>query len=209
MRKGVVLGALLLVFVATTACTPKQDAAGGTGDTSQTDNSKNQGAAVARIGQPLQLKSESGGSAEVTVIGVTLAKAGKGEFAEKPANGQFAVVDVQIKVTQGQLRGQSAGICVTRALTARPTRRQRRATAARLPGFGAASCSAAGRSHRDSPSAALWSSTCRRGRASRSKSPTSWAPYRGLGYLSGGWVSREPQLTQPSRFPHPLMTRAR
>ena len=47
----------------------------------------------------MRTSTQSGAPAEVTVLKVTTAKKGKGEFAEKPANGQFVVVDVRIKVT--------------------------------------------------------------------------------------------------------------
>jgi len=54
---------------------------------------------TAAVGKALTVKVQSGATAEVTVLKVTTAKKGKGEFAEKPANGQFLVVDVRIKVT--------------------------------------------------------------------------------------------------------------
>jgi hypothetical protein len=105
MRKSIVVGALLLVIAAPAGCkTTGSDpaAAGDTTNTTSAAKETKKNSAVATVGKPLQVKSESDGKAEVTVLSVTLKKAGKGEFADKPANGQFAVVDVQIKVTSGK-----------------------------------------------------------------------------------------------------------
>lgn len=51
------------------------------------------------VGKALTVTMESGAKAKVTILKVTTAKKGKGDLAEKPENGQFVVVDVQIEVT--------------------------------------------------------------------------------------------------------------
>jgi hypothetical protein len=101
MRKSIIIPALVLVMVALTACTAAtgQESGAPKGTASAGEEAKN-GKAVAKVGKPLPGK-QSNGKATVTVLSVTLSKTGKGQYAEKPANGQFAVVDVQIEVTKG------------------------------------------------------------------------------------------------------------
>jgi uncharacterized lipoprotein len=99
MRRSIVAAALLLLTVA--GC-----GSGSTGADAQqaesTEKTDKAASSTTTVGKPLTVKVQSGATAEVTVLKVTTAKKGKGEFAEKPANGQFVVVDVQIKVTGKQ-----------------------------------------------------------------------------------------------------------
>lgn len=94
--------ALLLLTVA--GCGSSSTGGDPPADAAQVESTKaaDKPANTAAVGKPLTVKIQSGATADVTVLKVTTAKKGKGEFAEKPANGQFVVVDVQIKVTGKQ-----------------------------------------------------------------------------------------------------------
>jgi hypothetical protein len=98
MRKGTALGAMLLVMAVATGC----GATGTTDAGTAGDKAKTSKAITAKVGAALQLKSQTGAKAEATVLGVTLAKKGKGDIAEPSANGQYAVIDVQFKSLSGQ-----------------------------------------------------------------------------------------------------------
>lgn len=97
---------LLLTVAGCGSSSASDDAPAGTQATgtqaADTSEKPKQSANQTTVGKPLTIKVQSGATAEVTVLKVTTAKKGKGEFAEKPANGQFVIVDVQIKVTGGQ-----------------------------------------------------------------------------------------------------------
>jgi hypothetical protein len=56
---------------------------------------------VARFGQPIKVTGSQGATAEATVLTVTAQPKGQGDIAEAPANGQYSVIDVQIKGTGG------------------------------------------------------------------------------------------------------------
>ena len=97
MRFRTTLGAMLLVMTVAAGCGPTDgtapDSTGGTKAAKST---------TVKVGVAQQVKGQFGGKAEATVLKVTTAKKGKGDIAEAPANGQYAVVDVQIKVTGGK-----------------------------------------------------------------------------------------------------------
>jgi hypothetical protein len=111
MRKSIAVLALLLATVA--GCGAGSTTTGGSGPTgkpsaqsgnAQSGNAQSGNPAkgnVNRVGQQLRVKSKSG-SADVTVLSATANAKGKGDIAEKPANGQYVVVDIQIKsIDQG------------------------------------------------------------------------------------------------------------
>ncbi len=89
MRKSIAVLALLLAGAA--GC--------GTGSTATPGAGDPQPAGVTKVGQTLRVTGQAG-VADVTVLSVTENKAGKGDIAEKPANGQYVVVDIEIKVTE-------------------------------------------------------------------------------------------------------------
>ncbi|MCW6005531.1 DUF4352 domain-containing protein [Micromonospora sp. CPCC 205371] len=104
MRKSIVAATFLLLTLA--GCGAGEAGAEEPTDSTQTGSaaSENKGedkgkSNTTQVGKALDVKLQSGAKAQVTVLKVTTAKKGKGEFAEKPQNGQFLIVDVQIKVT--------------------------------------------------------------------------------------------------------------
>jgi hypothetical protein len=90
MRKG--LAALALVLVGATACGPLPD---------QGTTPSQAAVTAAKVGQPVKVTGDDGATAEATVLSVTTAAKGQGDLAQPPANGQYSVIDVEIKVTGG------------------------------------------------------------------------------------------------------------
>jgi len=89
MRRSIAILALLL---ASAGC--------GTGSTSTPEAGNSQAAAsVTKVGQNLRVNSHAG-AADVTVKSVTGNQVGKGDIAEKSENGQYVVVDIEIKVIE-------------------------------------------------------------------------------------------------------------
>lgn len=109
MRKSIVAATFLLLTLAgcgageAGAETPTDSTQTGAAASEDKGGDKGKGKSdTTQVGKALKVKLQSGATAEVTVLKVTTAKKGKGEFAEKPQNGQFLIVDVQIKVTDKQ-----------------------------------------------------------------------------------------------------------
>lgn len=90
MRKGLV--ALALVLVGAAACGPLPDQG----------STPNQAAVTtAKVGRAVKVTGNDGATAEATVLSVTTAAKGQGALAAAPTNGQYSVIDVEIKVTGG------------------------------------------------------------------------------------------------------------
>jgi hypothetical protein len=107
MRKSIVAATFLLLTLAgcgageAGAETPADSTQSGAASSEDKGGDKGK-SNTTQVGKALNVKLQSGAKAEVTVLKVTTAKAGKGEIAEKPENGQYLIVDVQIKVTDKQ-----------------------------------------------------------------------------------------------------------
>jgi hypothetical protein len=102
MRKSIAAAALVLLTVIGCGSGSNDDEAAAPADKQQAQSESGKSANQTTVGKALTVKMQSGAKAEVTILKVSTAKKGKGELAEKPANGQFVVVDVQIKVTDKQ-----------------------------------------------------------------------------------------------------------
>jgi hypothetical protein len=98
MRKCIVVGILLLGVAGVTACA---EPAGSEATTPAGPTSAAARSTTGKVGEALTIETVSGAKAKVSIVSVKLSNEGKGEYADKPANGQFAVVDVEIAVTAG------------------------------------------------------------------------------------------------------------
>jgi len=99
MRRTIAGATAALLLLTVVGCGSGSKDAEAAADTQQTQSKPDKSENQTTVGKALTVKMQSGATAEVTVLKVSTAKKGKGEFAEKPANGQFVVIDVQVKVT--------------------------------------------------------------------------------------------------------------
>lgn len=94
MRKHLFVAAFALCAV--TGCSLAVDNP-GSGSTTSSPSASTQ----AKIGQPLTITDDTGASAQATVVSVVSKSTGTGDFAESPANGQYAVITIQVKGLKG------------------------------------------------------------------------------------------------------------
>lgn len=92
----------VLAIVAVTGCSVA--AGSGSGSSGGTRPAAKPGSSVstaAKIGQPLTLTDSNGASVQATVVSVVDKTAGANDVAQAPANGQYAVITIQVKGIKG------------------------------------------------------------------------------------------------------------
>jgi Domain of unknown function (DUF4352) len=104
MRKAAILAALLGLAIA--GCSTQTGSTGTTataGGSPTTSSSKGSSKSVnVPIGTSIHVTGTDNLSADVTILKVDYFKQGKGEIAQSPQNGQYAVADASVKVTSGK-----------------------------------------------------------------------------------------------------------
>jgi hypothetical protein len=100
MRSWRIAVGAVLAMAMVAGCTTETGSPGspsGNGSSSQSSG----GSTVVPLGTSIHVTGDAGLSADVTVLRVGYHAKGHGEFAQAPANGQFAVADVRIVVHGG------------------------------------------------------------------------------------------------------------
>ena len=88
-----------VVIGAVTGCTLATDGTGSDG--AKSTSTAAAGGTQGKVGQQLTLTDSTGDSAQATVVSVVDQKSGKTDTDLAPANGQYAVITVQIKGVKG------------------------------------------------------------------------------------------------------------